>query len=341
MRKQGDRTRLASYSAFALAVLELHFARLKNYYIGIALAFLIVLVGNWYVLGLPPRGFPAEEFIEIPPNQTLYETARELEERNVITSAALFTGFARLSGTDTKIQAGTYVFKRPIGLWEVLRRLVNGETGVPMARVRFLEGETSYDLADALEAELPGFDRAAFLAKAEPLEGYLFPDTYQFLYEETPDEILAKLYANFERSIEEVEAEIRVFDMPLRDVLIMASLLEREGRNLEERRKIAGVLWHRIEIGMPLQVDAVFGYIKKTQTYRPSFDDLEIDSPYNTYRYKGLPPGPIANPGLTSILAAVTPAETEALYYLTGRDGVTRFARTFEEHKRNRELYLD
>ncbi|MBP9816793.1 MAG: endolytic transglycosylase MltG, partial [Candidatus Pacebacteria bacterium] len=104
---------------------------------------------------------------------------------------------------------------------------------------------------------------------------------------------------------------------------------------------VSGILWNRIELGMPLQVDAVFGYIQDTQTYSPSFDDLEIESPYNTYRNKGLPPGPIANPGVNSILAAVTPTKTEYLYYLTGRDGKMYYAETFEAHKANRARYLD
>lgn len=341
MKRTADRHWLTSHMAFAYAIAEMHLSRMRSFYLGLGLALLVVVLGNWYLLGLPPENFPVEEAIPIAQNQSLYAIARDLEERNVVSSAALFSGFARLAGKDDQIQAGIYLFKRPVGLWEVLRRLTVGETGVPLARVRFIEGETARDLSAKIAAAIPGFDSVAFLEKAESLEGYLFPDTYLILYEETPEEILSKLYGTFEDEIETIDEQIRAFDRPLRDVLIMASLLEREARSLEEKRTVAGVLWKRLELGMPLQVDAVFGYIKKTKTYSPSFSDLDIDSPYNTYLYKGLPPGPIANPGLASILAAVTPAETEALYYLTGRDGVMRYARTFKEHTRNRALYLD
>jgi UPF0755 protein len=123
-------------------------------------------------------------------------------------------------------------------------------------------------------------------------------------------------------------------------LVIMASLLEREAKTLADKRMVAGILWNRIKIGMPLQVDAVFGYIHDRATYSPSFDDLHVDSPYNTYLNKGLPPGPIDNPGLDSIIAAATPTKTSDLYYLTGSDGQMHYAKTFEQHKQNRALYL-
>ena len=118
----------------------------------------------------------------------------------------------------------------------------------------------------------------------------------------------------------------------------MASILEKEARKLETRKVIAGILWKRIEIGMPLQVDAVFGYIHATSTYSPTFEDLEVDSPYNTYTNRGLPPGPIGNPGLESIRAALEPTKTPYLYYLTGKDGFMYYAKTFDQHVANRRF---
>jgi UPF0755 protein len=121
----------------------------------------------------------------------------------------------------------------------------------------------------------------------------------------------------------------------------MASILEREANNPEDMRIVAGILWNRLDIDMPLQVDAVFGYIRQENGYTPTAEDLQLDSPYNTYRNRGLPPTPISNPGLDALLAAVQPEETPYLYYLTGRDGKMYYGRTFEDHKRNRALYLD
>ena len=103
---------------------------------------------------------------------------------------------------------------------------------------------------------------------------------------------------------------------------------------------VAGILWHRIALGMPLQVDAVFGYIFDKQTFSPSLADLKVDSPYNTYTHRGLPPGPISNPGLESLLAAATPTKTSYLYYLTGSDGAMHYAKTLAQHKANRVKYL-
>ena len=124
---------------------------------------------------------------------------------------------------------------------------------------------------------------------------------------------------------------------PTRDVIIMASMLEKEARQLETRRVIAGILWKRLERGMPLQVDAVFGYILDRDTFSPSLNDLSINSPYNTYTHTGLPPGPIGNPGLESLDAALHPVETPYWYYLTGADGTMHYARTFAEHVANRK----
>ena len=126
----------------------------------------------------------------------------------------------------------------------------------------------------------------------------------------------------------------------LSDIVIMASLVEKEARTDVNRRIVAGVLWNRLALGMPLQVDAVFGYIFDRDTYSPSFEDLKVDSPYNTYTHKGLPPGPISNPGLESIYAALYPTKTNYLYYLTGKDTLMHYARTYAEHVANQTKYL-
>lgn len=332
---------MGSLVEYLCAAFELHCARMRTAYTSLGAAAVVLGLIVWFFLFLPPSGFPSGKVITIEEDIPLSVAAMQLEEQRVIASAVAFTAFMRLTGRDDDMQAGPYIFKDPIGLISVAHRLANGISGAPVVRIRIEEGKTAREIGELLIEKIPDFDHATFDPKARALEGYLFPDTYLILPDETPDEILERFYGTFERKTAEIEEEILAFDRPLRDVLTMASLLEREARTLSEKRQIAGILWNRIEIGMPLQVDAVFGYIKDTQTYSPSFSDLEIDSPYNTYLYKGLPPGPIANPGLDSILAAVTPVETKNLYYLTGRDGVMRYARTFEEHKANRARYLD
>ena len=145
--------------------------------------------------------------------------------------------------------------------------------------------------------------------------------------------------SEFEKQITVLKEDIVAFGVPLSEVVTMASLLEKEARQYETRQIISGILWKRIKIGMPLQVDAVFGYIFGIDTFSPTFDELvTTDSPYNTYKNKGLPPGPIANPGLESLKAAVNPVETPYFYYLTGFDGEMHYGRTLDEHVENRRF---
>ena len=120
----------------------------------------------------------------------------------------------------------------------------------------------------------------------------------------------------------------------------MASLVEKEARTIASRRLVAGILWNRLELGMPLQVDAVFGYIFNRETYSPSFADLTTESPYNLYLHKGLPPGPINNPGLDALGATLNPTKTDYLYYLTGTDNLMHYATTYAGHLANQRKYL-
>ena len=147
-------------------------------------------------------------------------------------------------------------------------------------------------------------------------------------------------WRKFERRLAPLAKRIADFGKPLHDVLTMASLVEGEARTREARRHIAGILWHRVELGMPLQVDAVFPYILGKNTYEVTTEDLRVDSPYNTYRYTGLPPGPINNPSLDAITAALNPTPSNYLYYLSDKEGIMHYATTHEEHLINRAKYL-
>lgn len=290
---------------------------------------------------VPSQGFPASRLITIGEDAPVSVIAKQLEERHVISSAFLFKASLRLLGRDDRVQPGLYLFQKPAGLLQVLYRVTTGAYGIEATRVTFVEGMSNREIAQLLLARFPDFDQTGFLRVASTSEGYLFPDTYFMTAAVSPEEVQTRLRARFEEKILEIEDEISASGRTLKELVIMASLLELEGKTPTERQAIAGVLYNRLEEDMPLQVDAVFGYIFGRSVYSPSTDDLLVDSPYNTYLYKGLPPGPIGNPGLESIKAAATPVASDYLYYLTGRDGVTYFARTFEEHRKNRELYLD
>ena len=301
----------------------------------------VLLVFLYIVLISAPSSFPSGEIYTIDEGATISEVVEDLHKKDIIRNPLLAKVFAKIFGGDRGVLAGQYYLNFRADAISLMYRFSNGVFGIKPIRVTIFEGFTSYQIGDLLDDILEDFDRDSFVRRAEAKEGYLFPDTYYFLPTANPGEILFEMEMTFDERIVELEEEIAEFGMPLEDVLIMASLIEREARRTEVRQKIAGILWKRIEIGMPLQVDAVFGYINERETYNPSFEDLEIDSPYNTYENKGLPPGPISNPGLDAIFATVNPIESNYLFYLTGRDGVTRYAETFEGHKENRRLYLD
>jgi UPF0755 protein len=144
----------------------------------------------------------------------------------------------------------------------------------------------------------------------------------------------------FNTKVEPLGPDIAASGHTLQEIIVMASIIEREARRDEDRKMVSGILWNRIGKDMPLQVDAVFGYIYSRQTYSPSFHDLAVDSPYNTYHNAGLPPGPICNPSLSSIEAALHPTPSKYLYYITGRDGLMHYATTYKQHSANVSVYL-
>lgn len=306
-----------------------------------AVLLLILVLIPVYVLFTPASGFPKGELISIPADSASASIAEQLEAVHVVRSAFQLRVLARLTGQDRALQSGIYVFDHPLGLVGVMGRLAAGEHGIDEARVTLTEGMTNSDMALTIAAQVPGFDSDAFLRDASTSEGYLFPDTYFILPGTTPEDMLLRLRERFDMKIATIQEEIDAFGKPLRDDVIIASILEREAQSPEDKRIIAGILYNRLKLGMPLQVDAAFGYAHNKNGYTPTAADLASDSPYNTYRFKGLPPTPISNPGIDSLEAAVTPTKNSHLYYLTGRDGQMHYADTFEQHKANRAKYLD
>jgi UPF0755 protein len=140
--------------------------------------------------------------------------------------------------------------------------------------------------------------------------------------------------------LKDIAVDLAISGKSLNDIVIMASIIEKEGTNLNDKKKISGVLWNRIDIGMALQVDAPFVYFLGKNTYQLTLEDLQIDSPFNTYINKGLPPTPIANPGIESLKAAINPERSDYLFYLADSEGTTHFSETYAEHLKKKKLYL-
>lgn len=307
----------------------------------VAFAAAAFLVGSYQSLFAAPSTFPSGSIVTVARGATAPFVAAQLADVHVIRHPSLLLLALRITGTSSRVQAGGYRFEKPQNVFVVAYRIIMGAYGLPPVRITFPEGVTVREIAAQVEDALPGIRAADFLKAAQQHEGYLFPDTYLFPPSSDTTSIVALMRENFNTKIATLSDEINASGRSLSDIVIIASLVEREARRIESKRMVAGILLNRLKLGMSLQVDAVFGYIFGRDTYSPSFADLKVDSPYNTYTHKGLPPGPIANPGLDSLQAALHPAKTNYLYYLTGKDNLMHYATTYAGHQTNQKRYLD
>lgn len=299
------------------------------------------LVGSIYLLVLsPPAGFPAPSILKVKSGQSLDAIALELKERGMVRSKLVAETLVRALGGDRHIREGSYFFPGGQSVLQIAVRLTSGDFDLNPVRITVFEGESVRDIAKLLRRKLAPFDIEGFLKAALPREGYLYPDTYFFYPGEEPQTALNAMERNFEEQWVPLKEKIAAFKKTEPEVLTMASLLEREARTSEDLRVVAGILWKRISIGMPLQVDAAFGYIYDKPLTELTSENLKVDSPYNMYRNKGLPPTPIGNPSARAIEAAVTPKKTNHLYYISDRRGTMHYASTYDQHLANIRKYL-
>lgn len=288
----------------------------------------------------PPADFPLQQLIAIPEGSHLPEISDALQSAHVVRSSTALRIVVTALGGATSVKAGDYIFKEPLDVVEVARRITQGAYGLEPERIRIHEGATSVEMGKIFAARLSRVDAERFTTKARVYEGYLFPDTYFFLPNATEDIIIDAMRQNFDKNIQAIAGEIASFGKPLKDVVTMASLIEREAYKTADRRMISGVLWNRMDKNMLLQVDAAFLYTMGKATFDLTLADLKADDPYNTYKYKGLPPGPIGSPSLDSIKAAVMPEKHKYIFYLADNRGTTYYSTTYEEHLRKKRLYL-
>ncbi len=287
-----------------------------------------------------PRHFPIGIQVVIPEGVGVRDVGFLLAEKKVIASPGVFQSAVLLLGGEEKIQAGEYLFAEPLSVFSVAHRLLKGNYGLDRIKVVVPEGSTVSEIAVILEKALPNFDRQLYFKLTEGEEGYLFPDTYFFFPSVETEKVVTAMQENFQKRISGLESSIRASGRTLEDIIIMASILEKETITSDDRRMVSGVLWRRLEMGMPLQVDAPFVYDIGKNTFDLSLKDLRANSPYNTYRYKGLPKGPIGNPGLDAIIGAIYPIESKYLFYLSDKKSIIHYAEDFEGHKKNRAKYL-
>lgn len=292
----------------------------------------------WTILVSTPLSFKGETVITISQGDSVKAVAQNLKEHDIIQSQAVFTNMIIFFNLDSKIVAGDYIFKTHHSLFEVIKRISKGEYGVGVKKITLIEGLTTIEMADILSKEFPNISKEEFIEKALPYEGYLFPDTYYFVENARSEEIIAKMRTTFDEKIAE-ETEILTSEKSLKEIVIMASIIEKEATT-DSMQDVSNILWHRIDINMPLQVDAGFVYERGKHTFELSLADLKEDSPYNTYVRYGLTPTPISNPGIQALKAAAFPESTKNLYFLTGDDGEMYYAQTLKEHEANKKKHF-
>lgn len=302
----------------------------------------LIIVFSFYLRFVSaPADFPTGLLYEVSRGRSLSAVAADLDARHVIRSQFMFKGFVTILGLGRGAVAGDYEFDSKDTVIGVAYRIGRGAYGLTRLKVTIPEGTSSAQIARLFGPQFYRFDAEAFAELGKKYEGYLFPDTYYFLPNVTAGEAARAMLANYQSKIADIADLVRAFGKPAKDVIVMASIIEEEARTTESRRIIAGILWKRLAERMPLQVDATFASVNgKTKSSELSLDDLKIDSPYNTYVYRGLPPGPISNPGLDSIRAAVTPIATKYYFYLSDKKGEMHYAVTHDEHVANKFKYL-
>ena len=299
---------------------------------------LVAAYGYLYLIR-PPDEFPLDELVTVPAGASVSEIANTLQQNGVIRSPFAFRMIVSALGRQKQLHAGDYIFKEPEDVFAVARAIAVGAYGLEPFRVRIPEGATTKEMSVIFSRQLQRFKPDDFLTKAQPIEGYLFPDTYFFLPNASADTVIQTMRHEFDSRIVAIDMKIASSGKSLADVVTMASILEREGRGLDDRRLIAGVLWRRIKIGMALQADATLLYImKRGEPITKKI--LATDSPYNTYLHKGLPPTAIGSPSLSSLEAAVTPIDKGYLYYLADSSGITHYSKTYSGQLANVRVYL-
>ena len=313
------------------------------------------------MFGTPDLKAPAT--VEVPKGAGVSDIAEKLKGAELIRSKFGFETLVWLMRASSKLQAGEYKFEGDLSLSDIVKVLTRGLGAINEKELTFIEGWGIDDVGTYLEAQGVGTKRDFYTLvgsgarvqglgisefeffKDKPaevgIEGYMFPDTYRVAKDAKLEDVIQKMLKNFDTKLTaEMRADILAQGNAIFDIVRLASIVEKEVPHEEDRPIIAGILWKRLDIGMALQVDSTLNYVTGGKNRALTSDELKIDSKYNTYKYRGLPPTPIGNPGLSALRAAIYPKRTAYLYFLSGKDGKTYFAKTLDEHNENKARYL-
>lgn len=287
----------------------------------IGFVLVIVLFTLWSSRTIP-NNFPVGTNFVVEEGESLRSISNRLQNENYIKSALLFRAWISFLGRDRHIQLGVYSFDKPIVLGAVIKKLVSGTPDAPLISITIPEGSNSLEIANLIKKELPNFSIDIFNKKVleKNANGKLFPSTYYLLPSTNEERIIDIMVETFNKKYEDSFSKVKINNLlkSKENVIILASILEGEAKTPLDMRIVAGILLKRLSLNMPLQVDAA----------------------KETYKVRGLPASPINNPGLIALDATLNPTDSSYLYYITGKDGIMHYSKTFEEHKRNIIKYL-
>ncbi len=316
----------------------------------------------WHKVSTPVAGYAPTKFFTVDEGASAGAVADALQQQGIIASATDFRIFVRLDGSGSRFVAGTYDLSPSQPIRDIVHVLTSGLVSQEQ-QITILEGWTTQEIAEYLKKKgvvtsqefilaaetadtrklIPdkNYDFLADKPATAGLEGYLFPDTYRLYKNTRADQIVEKMLDTFGKKFtQEMRSEVKAEGLTVYQAVTLASIVEKEVRTAEDRHIAAGIFLERLKQGMPLQSDATVNYVTGKQALQPTNDDVATDSPYNTYKVKGLPPGPIDNPSLASLEAVANPTKSAYLYFLTKPDGSTVFSTTYEEHLANKQKYL-
>ena len=329
--------------------------------IAIVFIMLAILIGAFiaYEIGPYNRKNKKDIIIDIPSGSSVSNISNILYENKLIKNKALFKLVVKLSNDSHSIKAGKYLVNQTYSNKDILNLLISGKIYNDGIKVTIPEGLTSKEIIDILVNKNIGdkanyeklvkepskfYEKYPFLKESDItlLEGFLYPDTYYFSKNDSEFKVLSTMISRFSSEYtDELIKRQKELNMTLEEVVNMASIIEKEAVLDKDRPLIASVFYNRLKIGMPLQSDATIQYIFDERKQIVTYNDLKIDSPYNTYINKGLPPTPISNPGIKSIKAALYPEKTDYLYFVATIDGGNNYSTNYQDHLKYVKEYKD
>lgn len=335
----------------------------------------VVIIGDSFgqiYLSNPLKNTPSEEFI-IETGEGVNQISQHLKDQEIIKSMFVFETYVWWRGLGSKFLAGNFELQKGMSYRKIVRILTD-KPKQDEYDITFIEGWDIRDIGEYLDSKdivseenfynvvgIPATDYRSVLSilnrpsdfsneydflEDKPtyvgLEGYIFPDTYRIFSDATPEDIVRKALNNFSNKLTpDLRTEISRQGKSIFEVITLASILEQEVRNEKDKKIVADIFYKRLEAGMALQADSTVNYVTQSGRDQATYKDLEINSYFNTYKYRGLPLGPICNPGIASIKAAIYPTPNDYWFFLTTSDGQVIYSKTFEEHKENRNKYLN